>query len=71
MRRTLGFRLPCSWPEWFEDWMGERFNASHDLLTKDEPKATHLVNGAVPGTYSSYMAVCYNIHVPQVSANCT
>lgn len=33
---------------------------------QDTPGQVHLINGAVPGTFSSYMSVCYNVHVPQV-----
>lgn len=34
---------------------------------QDTPGQVHLINGAVPGTFSSYMSVCYNVHVPQAS----
>ncbi|KAJ9522489.1 hypothetical protein QJQ45_008221 [Haematococcus lacustris] len=57
-----------SWVEYLEDWMHLHFNASRDLTRKDDkPGAVHVLNSAVPGTFSSYMSVCYNVHVPQTA----
>jgi hypothetical protein len=58
----------CSWVEYLEDWMGVHYNASHDLFQGDKPGRVHVKNSAVPGTFSSYMSVCYNMHVPPVGA---
>ncbi len=63
-----------SWVEHLEDWMALRWNASHDPWldrpTRGDPRV-RVANGAVPGTYSSYMSVCYNKHVPQVRPTLT
>ncbi len=31
-----------------------------------DPARVKVLNGAVPGTLSSYMSVCLNLHVPKV-----
>ncbi|GFH11613.1 SGNH_hydro domain-containing protein, partial [Haematococcus lacustris] len=55
------------WVEYLEDWLALHFNATQDLWRPgDKPGPVHLLSSAVPGTYSSYMSVCYNVHVPKV-----
>lgn len=46
------------WVQWLEDWLRLiRFRRHHARI--------RVLNGAVPGTTSSYMSVCYNMHVPR------
>ncbi len=60
-----------SWVEHLEDWVGVMYNGSRDHLPPNPPVGdprVRVTNGAVPGTFSSYMSVCYSKHVPQVRA---
>jgi hypothetical protein len=68
MLPLLSPAAPCChrWVEYLEDWMGVHYNASRDLYQGDKPGRVHVKNSAVPGTFSSYMSVCYNMHVPPV-----
>ncbi|KAL6752501.1 hypothetical protein V8C86DRAFT_2753172 [Haematococcus lacustris] len=57
-----------SWVEYLEDWLALHFNATRDLWrSRHKAGPVHLLNSAVPGTYSSYMSVCYNVHVPKTA----
>ncbi len=68
----LRHHLACalrSWVEWLEDWLGAAYNGSRDATyvkaAVGDPRV-RVANGAVPGTLSSYMSVCYGKHVPLV-----
>ena len=43
-----------SWTEWMQDFLELKFDKTR----------LSIHNGAVPGTLSSYMSVCHNVHVP-------
>jgi len=45
-----------SWVEWLDDWLAARYGKGGRYKMN---------NGAVPGTLSSYMSMCHNVHVPQ------
>ena len=48
---TSNSPLTRSWVEWLEDWMGERWNSTHDMMPGQDPGKVHVTNGAVPGRW--------------------